>query len=267
MILDDIIAHKRREVSEAKAHTPLEKLRKSAIPHKPGTFTEAISAKNRTCLIAEVKKASPSRGVLRADFNASELARIYAENGASAISVLTDAKYFQGSVSHLKEAKAAARLPVLRKDFVIDEYQLWESADMGADAILLIVAALSETQLRDYVRVASEVGLDALVEIHDKRQLDSALEAGARIIGINNRDLRTFRTDLQVTLQLAPEVPHGNIIVSESGIHTREDVRKVAEAGVNAILVGEALVTSADISKKIQELIGGQGQDLRNNKR
>lgn len=267
MILDDIIAHKRSEVSEAKAHIPLEKLRKNIAPHKPETFAKAISVTGRTCLIAEVKKASPSRGLLRADFNPSELARIYTENGASAISVLTDARYFQGSISHLKQAKTAAHLPVLRKDFVIDEYQLWESAAIGADAVLLIVAALSEIQLREYVRVASEVGLDVLVEIHDERQLDIALEAGARIIGINNRDLRTFRTDLRVTLQLAPEVPRGNIIVSESGIHTRDDVRKVAEAGVNAILVGEALVTSADISKMIQELIGGQGQDLRNNKR
>jgi indole-3-glycerol phosphate synthase len=258
LILDDIIAHKRGEVQAAKAKTPLDKLQKSVTPREPGTFVKALSVPGRTCLIAEIKKASPSRGLLRADFDPSELARTYEESGASAISVLTDAKYFQGDASHLKQAKAVSRLPVLRKDFIVDAYQIWESVAIGADAILLIVAALGKDRLCDYVQKAYEAGLDALVEVHDKKQLDMALLAGARIIGINNRDLRTFRTHLEVTLRLAPEVPDGNIIVSESGIHTREDVRKVAHAGVHAILVGEALVTSTDIPGKIRELIGDQ---------
>lgn len=258
MILDDIIEQKRGEVAQAKRRIPLATVRDRVAPQEPGAFAEAISAEGRICLIAEIKKASPSRGVLRKDFDPSALARLYAESGASAISVLTDAKYFQGDPSHLKEAKEASRLPVLRKDFIVDEYQVWESAAMGADALLLIVAALTAEQLRDYVSLASRVGLDALVEVHDGEQLKTALDAGARIIGINNRDLRTFETDLDVTVRLAPNVPSGHIIVSESGILTREDVRKVRQAGVDAILVGEALVTSADIPAKIRELTGDQ---------
>ncbi len=259
MILDDIIDHKRREVSEAIHRTPLAALKERIVSCSPGMFSTAISATDRACLIAEIKKASPSRGVLRADFDPAALAGLYAESGASAISVLTDTRYFQGDASHLAQAKEASRLPVLRKDFIIDEYQIWESAAIGADAVLLIVAALSGEQLRDYLQLASHIGLDALVEVHDKKQLDTALDAGARIIGINNRDLRTFKTDLQVTMQLAPEVPDGHIIVSESGIHTGEDVRRVRQAGANAVLVGEALVTSDDITKKIRELTGDQG--------
>lgn len=259
MILDDIIDQKRREVGRAKERIPLAVLRDRVAPRSSGAFAEAISAEGRICLIAEIKKASPSRGVLREDFDPSSLARLYAESGASAISVLTDAKYFQGDSSHLKEAKEASLLPVLRKDFIIDEYQIWESAVIGADALLLIVAALTAEQLRDYVSLAFRLGLDALVEVHDGKQLEAALDAGARIIGINNRDLRTFGTDLGVTLRLAPKAPPGHIIVSESGIHTREDVRKVRQAGVDAILVGEALMTSADIPGKIRELTSDQG--------
>ncbi len=259
MILDDIIEQKRREVAQAKERIPLAELRDRVAPRSPGAFAKAISAEGRICLIAEIKKASPSRGVLRRDFDPSALARLYAEGGASAISVLTDAKYFQGDPSHLKEAKEASRLPVIRKDFIIDEYQVWESAAIGADALLLIVAALTAEQLRSYLGLASPVGLDVLVEVHDGEQLETALDAGARIIGINNRDLRTFETDLEVTLRLAPKAPPGHIIVSESGILTREDVRKVRQAGVDAILVGEALVTSADIPAKMRELTGDQG--------
>ncbi|RJP72788.1 MAG: indole-3-glycerol phosphate synthase TrpC [Candidatus Abyssobacteria bacterium SURF_17] len=257
-MLDDILAHKRREVSEARKRNPLTALQEQISVREHTAFSRAISAQGRVCLIAEIKKASPSRGVIRADFDPLALARDYAAAGASAISVLTDAKYFQGDPSHLQTAKLASRLPVLRKDFIIDEYQIWESAAIGADAILLIVAALSESQLRDCLALASRLALDALVEVHDREQLRTALAAGAHIIGINNRDLKTFTTDLAVTLRLAPEVPHGHIIVSESGIHTRDDVRRVAEAGVNAILVGEALMASPDIPAKIRELIGDQ---------
>ncbi len=259
MILDDIIDHKRREIQEVKKRNPLAALRERVVPREAGLFAEAISNPDRLCLIAEVKKASPSRGVLCPEFDPPAIARIYAENGASALSVLTDSKYFQGDVFHLTQAKGACGLPALRKDFTIDEYQVWESAAIGADAILLIVAALSEGQLRDYLQLASELGLDSLVEVHDRMQLEAALGAGARIIGINNRDLGTFKTDVAVTLRLAKEIPAGHIIVSESGIHTRDDARRVREAGADAILVGEALMTSGDVSGKIRELIGDQG--------
>lgn len=257
MILDEIIEHKRHEVSESKKRHSLANLRGSIVARKAGRFAGAIGTADTLSLIAEVKKASPSRGVLRTAFNPSELAALYLKGGASAISVLTDSRYFQGDISHMVQAKEAAGLPVLRKDFIIDEYQIWESAAVGADAILLIVAGLAGTQLSEYLQLASEIGLDALVEVHDRVQLDSALKAGARIIGINNRDLRIFKTDIKTTLELAPDVPDGHILVSESGIHTREDARKVREAGADAILVGESLVTSDDIPAKIQELIGG----------
>ncbi|MBI5117350.1 indole-3-glycerol phosphate synthase TrpC [Candidatus Poribacteria bacterium] len=256
MILDDIIEHKLYEVKEAKRRIPLAALHARVETRDRGRFGSAISKANRTCLIAEIKKASPSRGVLRRDFRPAEIARTYAEGGASAISVLTDARFFHGDAAHLAEAKKASRLPALRKDFIIDEYQVWESAAIGADAVLLIVAALSSEQLRDYLHLSADVGLDALVEVHDRTQLDLAIEAGAAIVGINNRDLQTFEVNLDVTLQLASLAPADRIIVSESGIRTRDDVLKVAQAGVNAILVGEALMTSGDVSGKIHELIG-----------
>jgi len=259
LILDDIIDHKRRELDEAKKQIPLRELRERVVARTPGTFRKAISAPDRLCLIAEVKKASPSRGVLCADFDPPSIARRYAEGGASALSVLTDAKFFQGCAEDLVRAKEASRLPTLRKDFIIDEYQIWETAAIGADAVLLIVAVLSPGQLKDYLQLAGEVGLDALVEVHDRDQLGTALKADAEIIGINNRDLRTFKTAMGVTLSLAKDIPEDRVLVSESGIHTREDTQKLREAGANAILVGEALMTSPDISDKILELIGDQG--------
>jgi len=258
LILDEIIEHKRHEVSESKKKHPLAELQRRVVARKSGRFADAIGASDRLSLIAEVKKASPSRGVLCSNFNPPALARLYAEGGASAVSVLTDSRYFQGDISHMVQAKEASGLPVLRKDFIIDEYQVWESAAVGADAILLIVAGLAAGQLSDYLQMASEIGLDALVEIHDREQLDTALRAGARIIGINNRDLRVFKTDIRTTVELASGIPDGYILVSESGIHTGEDVRMLREAGADAILVGESLVTSDDIPAKIRELIGGQ---------
>lgn len=258
MILDDIIDHKRREIAGVKRRHPLPVVQKKCLPRRPGTFGSALETPDHISLIAEIKKASPSRGVLSTDFDPSHIAALYAKSGAAAISVLTDSRYFQGDASHLKQAKEAAELPILRKDFVIDDYQIWETAAMGADAVLLIVAVLAHDQLHGYLKRAGEIGLDALVEVHDAEELWMALDAGARIIGINNRDLKTFTTDIDTTLQLAPEVPSGHIIVSESGIHTAEDVRKVRQAGVDAILVGEALMTSADIPRAIRELIGGQ---------
>ncbi len=257
MILDEIIENKRREVDDAKRRDPIEKLREQVAPRKPGRFRRAIGEPGRLCLIAEIKKASPSRGVIRADFDPSAIARSYADGGASAISVLTDVKYFQGDVSYLVQARDESGLPVLRKDFIIDEYQIWETAAIGADAALLIVSTLDAEQLKDYLQLAGEVGLDALVEAHDAAEIETALEAGAEIVGINNRDLRTFKTDIETTLRLAERIPEDRVIVSESGIHTREDAQKVRDAGASAILVGEALMTCGDVSGKIRELTGG----------
>ncbi|RJP25111.1 MAG: indole-3-glycerol phosphate synthase TrpC [Candidatus Abyssobacteria bacterium SURF_5] len=256
-MLDDILAHKRREVAEAKERTPLPELKKKAERGPGGFFAGAIRSVDGIKLIAEIKKASPSKGLLSADFDPARLADVYACGGASALSVLTDRKYFQGDPSYLRIAKRVSRLPVLRKDFVIDEYQLWESLVIGGDAVLLIVAALDRKSLRNFVALSSELGLDALVEAHDAEQLDAALEAKAGIIGINNRDLRTFETRLATTLELAPRVPDGIILVSESGISTAGDVRMLRDAGVDAILVGEALVTSPDIQRKMRELLDG----------
>jgi indole-3-glycerol phosphate synthase len=205
-------------------------------------------------LIAEVKKASPSRGVLAEDFDPVGLARAYAEHGAAAVSVLTDEKYFQGSLDLLRAIRAAVALPLLRKDFTLEEYQLWESRAAGADAVLLIAAILEPAQLRDLIRAAKEAGLASLVEAHTAAEIDVALTAGARILGINNRDLRTFETHIETTLRLLPGIPPGPIVVSESGFVTGADVRSVVAAGAHAVLVGETLVRARDRAAKIAEL-------------
>jgi indole-3-glycerol phosphate synthase len=205
-------------------------------------------------LIAEVKKASPSRGVLTEDFDAVGLARDYAAHGAAAVSVLTDEKYFQGSLDLLRAIRAAVDVPLLRKDFTLDEYQLWESRAAGADAVLLIVAILEPVLLRDLLGAAKTVGVAALVEAHTAREIDVALTAGARIVGINNRDLRTFETRIATSLALLPAVPPGHVVVSESGFATADDVRAVVAAGAHAVLVGETLVRATDRAAKIAEL-------------
>ena len=209
-------------------------------------------------LVAEVKKASPSRGLLCPDFDPVRLAGTYADNGASAISVLTDPR-FQGELQHIEQIKAAGAsgtAPVLRKDFIFDPYQVYQARGAGADAILLIVAMLSTAKLRNLRALAYGMGLQCLIEVHDENELHVALDAGAEIIGINNRDLRTFHTDLAVTENLAPLVPKDKVIVSESGINHPEDLRRLGETGVNAVLVGEALVTSLDVAQKVRELSG-----------
>jgi indole-3-glycerol phosphate synthase len=260
VILDEILAHKRKELAESIKREPLSQLKTRANAQKPagpkGTFAKAVTADAHIKLIAEIKKASPSKGILLADFNPAVLARTYAKNNASALSVLTDRRFFLGEPSYLRIAKQVSRLPVLRKDFIIDEYQIWESLLLGADAVLLIAAALEKAQLSHLLQLAHELGLDALVEVHDAEQLQTAQEANAKIIGINNRDLRTFQTNLEVTLALAPQVTEEVILVSESGISTADDVRRLRGAGVDAILVGEALLTSGDIPGKMRELIG-----------
>ena len=256
IVLEDIVAAKRREVGEREARVPLAVLKERvAACSPPLDFLHALKG-DGVRLIAEVKKASPSRGVLRADFDPVSLACTYAENGAAAVSVLTDS-HFEGCLEHLaavKEALMPLRVPVLRKDFILEPYQVFESRAYGADAILLIVAILQQEELSRLLALAAEFGMECLVEVHDEKELDVALQEGAEVIGVNNRDLRTFDTDLSVTERLAPRIPRAKTIVSESGIATGEDVARVRRVGADAVLVGEALVTAEDVAAKVREL-------------
>ena len=255
-ILADIVRHKRQEVAGLKLGQPraaLEAMCKDVAP--PLDFERALTpVSGGVRLIAEVKKASPSRGVLAADLDPVALASTYARHGADAISVLTDARYFQGSLEVLRQVRATVEVPLLRKDFTIDEYQLWEARAAGADAVLLIVAILEPPLLRDLAAAAKGLGLAALVECHTEAELDVALGAGSRIIGINNRDLGTFETRIDTTLALLPRIPPGPVVVSESGFFVAADVRRVVEAGAHAVLVGEGLVRATDVAAKLREL-------------
>jgi indole-3-glycerol phosphate synthase len=257
MILESIIAHKKREVAQKKLVFPLEDMKK-ALPFQSywqASFKQAL-AKDEVSLIGEIKKASPARGILRQDFNPLQISACYEENGASAISVLTDAEFFQGSPDCLKQVKNSTRLPVLCKDFIIDPYQIYEARLNGADAVLLIAGVLGQRDLAFFHQLALDLGLAVLTEVHSPLELDQALYAGAEIIGVNNRDLKTFETDLSTTFKLATLVPDHCLLVSESGISTADQIRQLAEAGVDAVLVGEALVTSPDIGQKVRELAG-----------
>ncbi len=256
-ILEEILANKREELASSKARLPLAELRSRCEGLPPAREFEPElrpAGPGRVRLIAEVKKASPSRGVLAGSFDPLGLARICARNGAAALSVLTDQRYFQGHIALLAEIRAAVSVPLLRKDFILDEYQLWESRAAGADAVLLIVAALEPPKLRDLLHAAKGVGLGALVEVHAREELDRALSLGAQVIGINNRDLRTFETRIETSLALIPLIPPGPVAVSESGFFTRRDVERVVAAGAHAVLAGEALVTAADPAAKVREL-------------
>lgn len=255
-MLDEIVNYKRLELARLKKEKPLDSILKNLPPgSQGGVFAQAISGKDKISLIAEVKKASPSAGVIREDFDPGVIAAIYRDNGASALSVLTDRHFFQGSPPYLREARGASGLPTLRKDFTLDEYHLYEAASMRADAVLLIVAILRDDELVDYGKLAGELGMDALVEVHSKEETKRALEANARIIGINNRDLKTFVTDLATTLELRASIPPEVIVVSESGIKTREDVLRLEKEDIDAILVGESLMRSPDIGAKVRELL------------
>ncbi len=255
-ILAEIVHHKQQEVASLKVGQPraaLEAMCKELTP--PRDFERALTpVSGGVRLVAEVKKASPSRGVLAADLDPVALASTYARHGADAISVLTDAKYFQGSLDALHRVRATVDVPLLRKDFTIDEYQLWEARAAGADAVLLIVAILEPPLLRDLTAAAKGLGLAALVECHTEAELEVALGAGSRIIGINNRDLGTFETRIETTLALLPQIPPGPVVVSESGFFTGADVRRVVAAGAHAVLVGEGLVRAADVAAKLREL-------------
>jgi indole-3-glycerol phosphate synthase len=257
MILDEIIAYKKEELAETKRRTPFADIKAKAQDAQPARgFMNALSGSGGVRLIAEVKKASPSRGVIREDFDPIEIAKIYEKAGASCISVLTEKKYFQGELGYLHTIRGAVALPLLRKDFIIDEYQIFEALTAGADAILLIAACLEKQQMSDYVGIAKQQGLDVLVESHTYKELDRALFAGAMLVGINNRDLMTFTVDLQRTLDLLKDIPEDRTVVSESGIATHEDVVRLQQAGVDAILVGESLMREKDIGKKVKELLG-----------
>ena len=256
MILDDIIAHKKREVDAQKQDTPLDEIKRGLVGVEPVRgFKAAISAPGRVNLIAEIKKASPSRGIIRSDFDPEAIARIYQDNGAAAISVLTDRKFFQGDLSFLTMARSVtSSVPILRKDFIIDEYQIYQARLAGADAILLIAAALDLSAMRRFLDIAHGMDLDCLVEVHSEDELDTVLNTDAFIIGINNRDLRTFKTDIKTTAQLMPMIPDGRIVVSESGISSKADVEFLKRCGVNAMLVGESLMKSEDIGLRMRQL-------------
>jgi len=266
MILDRILEHKRAELRRKQSRGYLADL-KAKIRDKaqPLGFTIALEATRRPtspALIAEVKKASPSQGLLREEFKEKfepvKIAEVYKENGASAVSVLTDQEFFQGSLDYLQAVKEAVGLPTLNKEFMVDDVQFYEARAYGADAVLLIVAALEKRQLIDFFALAKELALDVLVEAHHEKELDTVLEwlPDARLIGINNRDLRTFSTDLGVTLRLVKRIPAGKVIVSESGIQKRDDVQRLVEARVHAMLVGESLIKAEDTAAKVRELLG-----------
>lgn len=257
-VLDRILATKREEVAQSQSQHSLQAVRREAEGRLDvRDFVAAIRNKlaaGRAAVIAEIKKASPSKGLLRAQFDPRAIAAGYAQSGAACLSVLTDARYFQGSLHDLIAARASGGLPVLRKDFVIDGYQIFESRASGADAILLIVAALSDTQLLDYESIADSLGMAVLVEVHDAAELERALRLKTPLIGVNNRDLRTFETSLSTTLALLPQVPPDRIIVTESGILAPPDVARMREAGVHAFLVGEALMRVADPGRELARL-------------
>lgn len=255
-ILAEIAAYKRDFVARVMAQRPLAEVRAAAIDGpEPRDFGAALGREG-VSLIAELKKASPSKGVIREDFDPEAIARTYAGNGARALSVLTDEAYFQGCDTYLQIARQVSGLPVLRKDFTVDLYQIYESRLIGADAILLIVALMDGGQLEDFHGLGRELGMAVLVEVHGAAEMERAAAAGAQIVGINNRDLRSFETRLDTTFALLPGLPDGAAIVSESGIHTREDVERLAAAGVDAMLVGESLMRAADVGAKVRQLLG-----------
>ena len=256
--LQEICEFKRTEVARDKREVSLEKLRARAGDHAPRGFEAALRDKaDGFALIAEVKKASPSKGLIRGDFRPADHARAYADGGATCLSVLTDRKYFQGHDDYLVEARKAVALPVLRKDFIVDEWQIEQSAALGADAILLIVAALDDAELRGFEQAARACSLDILVEVHNEAELDRALRLDTRLIGVNNRDLKRFQTDIATTERLVERVPPDVHLVSESGIVTHDDCQRLARHGVSSFLVGESLMQQDDLAAATRTLLTG----------
>ena len=256
-ILDRIMISKRRELDEARARVPAADLERRLADAPPvRDFRAALEAPAGVRIIAEVKKASPSAGVLKVDFDPAAVARLYQRHGAACVSVLTDGPFFQGSLDDLRAVRAAVALPLLRKDFILDRYQLLEARAAGADAALLIAEVLDDAALRALLRQAGELGLQALVELYDADNLPRVLDAGARLVGVNNRDLRSFTTRLEHTIELAARMPADVCLVSESGVRGGDDVRRLRAAGVKAVLVGEALMRADDVGAKFEELTG-----------
>ena len=260
-ILNRILRRKAEEVSERRARVSLDELvRRAAAADTPRGFVAAIEeriATGRAAVIAEIKKASPSKGLLRPDFHPADIAQAYARAGAACLSVLTDIDFFQGADEYLQQARAACALPVLRKDFMVDPYQVYEARALGADCILLIVAALDDARLGELAGLAQHLGMDVLVEVHDGNELERALPLNTALIGINNRNLRSFETRLEITLDLLARIPPDRIVVTESGIHTPADVARMRGAGVHAFLVGEAFMRAPDPGTKLAELFTG----------
>ena len=261
-ILLKILDTKAREVADRKILRPLEQIKADIEGMPPARdFVEAIRArvqKGRAATIAEIKKASPSKGVMREDFDPAQIAGSYEKGGAACLSVLTDEEYFQGHDDYLQQAKAVCQLPVLRKEFIIEAYQVYESRLLGADCILLIVAALDDSRLQEFTHLAHKLGMAVLVEVHDAAELERALVLDTVLVGINNRNLRTFETSLDTTLSLLNRVPENRIVVTESGIHQRRDVEIMIENGVHAFLIGEAFMRSAEPGERLAELFEGK---------
>ncbi len=260
-ILQDILAHKAEEVEARKAVLALDKIKRRALEAPPPrNFARAIEqriAQGKLAVIAELKRISPSRGVIRGDYQPAAIARAYERAGATCLSVLTDERYFQGADAHLIEVRAVSTLPVLRKDFMVDPYQIYEARAIGADCILLIVAGLNDAKLCELAGLAGELGMDVLVEVHNREELERGLMLRLPLMGINNRDLHTFKTDIQTTLHLLLDMMHDRTVVTESGIHTAEEVALLRRHGVSAFLVGEAFMIAADPGERLKELFGG----------
>jgi indole-3-glycerol phosphate synthase len=256
-ILDKIVAQKRIEIADARSLTSLEAVQEAAATAPPARdFLGALRASEGIGLIAEVKKASPSKGLIREDFDPPSIARLYTDHGARCISVLTDETFFQGSLSYLKQVRSVVDTPLLRKDFVLDTYQIYEARAAGADAVLLIAEILTASELRQFSDLALELGMVALTELYDPANLDAVLASGTPLVGVNNRDLRTFEVDLSHTVRLRQQIPRSVLLVGESGISSREDALFLQENGVEAMLVGESLMRQTDIGKAVDTLLG-----------
>ncbi|MBI5206861.1 MAG: indole-3-glycerol phosphate synthase TrpC [Candidatus Firestonebacteria bacterium] len=254
--LEEIVQYKKNEIRERKSLYPLHELKKEIYPQKKAVmkFRDAISISDRLNLIAEIKKASPSRGIIRSPFNPEEIARAYASCCVSAISVLTEEKYFQGNIQYLRDIQAITTIPLLMKDFIIDEYQIYEARKYGASAILLIAAILTENQINNFMNIAKLLDLDCLVEVHNEEELEKVLNLNALIIGINNRDLKTFHVDINTSFKLKEKIQSDKIVVCESGIKNNNDMIKLKASGFNAVLIGETFMKSLDIAAKIKEI-------------